>query len=300
MNFCELLDINEATARNLSRAYASYAPTQQRKEVGVQSDSPQGAVGLDERVSTLLLAGTYWLLLDVTQAAACFERASSISAESLHRDIAEQRRLESREISPGLAGMAASTVVLCILSGKPPSPHALKVVSEYIAVNPLPDFLALLLLVTAADSARGVDPAQNSAQFAELFVRYRATPVGRLGVPLSSYEQLAEALALPRGQMVEATGSWFNSIARRIDEAVAAARVDRYHWRVLYSTLLPFEPEVLSLFVAYEMRRQRLDEPPVRRRYRNVSTHPAVAYEEVARLLVRQHGLDAPPLPQRE
>lgn len=264
----------------------------------VQNEAREIAAERDGHSSRLLLAGSYWLLLDADRAAVCFERASVVLADSLHQQTAEHRQLLSEAISPDLSRIAAATIVLCVLAGTPPSPVALKLVNASVAANPFPDLLAVLSLVTALENARGLDPTNDSAHLTELFVRYRATPIGRLGVPLRLYQQLAEALSLPRTEMIRATGSWFNTIGRRISDAVGAAQVDRYHWRMLYSTLLPFEPEVLSLFVTYEIRRQRLRELPVRRRYRDLSRHPAVAYEQAARVLVLRHGLDAPPLPQ--
>jgi hypothetical protein len=107
-----------------------------------------------------------------------------------------------------------------------------------------------------------------------------------MGVPLRLYHQLAQALSLGGSKMIDATSSWFSRIGETINDRVALAQTTKQHWRQLYSALLPLEPDVLGLFVAYELARRKSDVVPVRRRYRRATAHPAIAYEEAASLLV--------------
>lgn len=69
--------------------------------------------------------------------------------------------------------------------------------------------------------------------------------VGRLGLPLEYY-----ALAAKESLEWSATESSLQALAALLSRAVEpiqGAKADRFHWRRLYSNVLPIEPEILAM-----------------------------------------------------
>jgi hypothetical protein len=78
-------------------------------------------------------------------------------------------------------------------------------------------------------------------------------PAGQLDVPLEQYLDLAVEIASSDGIFYsDALASpplmdLLGRILRRIGEAVRLAMIDRYHWTLLESAIMPIEPEALAI-----------------------------------------------------
>src|SRR5207253_474505 len=83
----------------------------------------------------------------------------------------------------------------------------------------------------------------------EIAASMPAHPAGRLGWSLRAYSQIVEVIVELRQEGIDAAKFYraFTPFAQRLDETVRSAQATSYHWRRLYSRLLPIEPEALII-----------------------------------------------------
>jgi hypothetical protein len=176
--------------------------------------------------SSFVIAASYWSLVATRKALTVYRAAADIYRELGH------------EYWVVLA-LAAS-------NGNDFAP-ALSAIDEMLSPNPQTIAFAMVW--------NELHPTERRDLRAKhLFLRWRETgnyPIGRLGIPLDYYGQLAQGIHFARQE--KNPDLFFFAAAdylRRAAEVIRTASHDRFHWLRLESTILPAEPEAVAITTA--------------------------------------------------
>lgn len=176
--------------------------------------------------SALVIAASYWSLVDVRKAVSLYRFASKV-----YRDLGHDYWMVLALISSDANWTAA--LLSAVDEMRTPTPQA---------------------VAFAMVSNEAFDAGHRGRRAERLVTQWRHIgnhPVGRLGIPLDYYGRCAQAMqdARERKNPRRFLGEAMNYV-HRAAEVVRSASHDRFHWSRLESTILPAEPEAVAMTTA--------------------------------------------------
>jgi len=272
MDASKLLNLEPARVEAMAKAYE-----------GLANSSPFGAPERPawRRANDLALAGCYWAVLDVKNARNCLSEASS-----LYFHLAFSENFSGTFTGPRMI-CASKAVMLAVSAGDTAQVREragswLKQTGHAAAE----EVLAKLLTASFLTLEQRDEPYEEIFYgLIEIASSMPAHPAGRLGWPLRAYTQTVGQLVELRREGVDPEHLYrvFAPFAQRVAETVQSAQTTSYHWRRLYSRLLPIEPEVLIICeVAQVLMEKRQSSEEKRRSAFSEFPSASRAYLEVA------------------
>ncbi len=179
--------------------------------------------------SSLVIAASYWSLIAPTKAIRCYRRATEIYRTMNH----------SYWMVLALASASANEIATM--------PSA---IDETPALSPQTVAFGMVGNEMSDADGRGTREERLDAHWHHA----GNIPIGRLGIPLDHYARCAHAIrAARREKNIEHFFAEAANYVQRAAEIVRSASHDRFHWRLLQSTVLPAEPEAVAVTTAMSM-----------------------------------------------
>jgi hypothetical protein len=274
MDAAKLLDLDPEQVQFLAEAY----------EGAARSDSPNGReVPAWKRANDFAIAGSYWALSNPPHAWKLFSEAANLYFKSfLSRS---DRRDQGFTSSPAWMFKAITLALSAADAGL--VRDTLRAWSDQAERFLTPDLILAEMLAACFLGLQQRDDGFRRMYF-EIDSVARSMPshpVGRLGWPLRAYSQTTESLIERRAAGIDRSTfvRLFSPFADRLSDTIRSAQRSSYHWRRLYSRLLPIEPEAMAVCQIARRVLERQDLPPGEKRNAIAEfPSPARAYFEVA------------------
>jgi hypothetical protein len=269
MNAAQLLDLDAEVVRRHAEAYEGFATAWEKRE----SSGNTAARG----AGYWTIAGSYWGVLDIDRSQKCFARASELAEQEARSGFKERTETYGASISWRLR---ASLLALCARENQ----RASSLIREIGKVDQFsPTLIAVELLVKANEILLRGERSKQLGYLIELAASMPNVPVGQIRLPLAFFTRLA--MLVSSGELGPADLlRWGEGFAGRLSEQVGLAQTSRYHWKRLYSSLLPLEPEALGAVLVWG-RAIQASEGSVRElfNFKDERLAPMVAYLEASR-----------------
>jgi hypothetical protein len=176
--------------------------------------------------SSLVIAASYWSLIDPNRAVVLYRHATAVYRAMGH----------------------SYWMVLALASGS--RNDIFRIPSAFDEMSaPTPQAIAFAMVAEAMGNSERQSKREERLNTAWRHVGN--APVGRLGIPLDHYGRCAEAMRAARNSRnIERFFTEAGNYVRRAAEIVRTASHDQFHWRRLQSTVLPAEPEAVAMTTA--------------------------------------------------
>jgi hypothetical protein len=274
MDATKLLELDPEQVQGLAEAYEGLA----RSEPPDRQEAPPW-----KRANDFVIAGAYWALSDPPHAWKLFSEAANLYLKSFVSQN-EERKMAFMS-SPAWMFKAITLAV---------SAADTSLVRETVGVwrkQPerfvTPDLVLAELLAASFLTVQGSADGSTDTYFqlAEIANAMPAHPVGRLGWPLSAYSRTMGPLIESRRSRLDPPKFFrlLSPFADRLSDTIRSAQSSSYHWRRLYTRLLPIEPEAMAVCQAAQVILDKQELPPEEKRKAFAEfPAPARAYFEVA------------------
>ncbi len=273
MDAAKLLDLEPEQVQFLAEAYEGAART----------DPPSGSeVPAWKRANDLAIAGSYWALSNPQHAWKLFSEAASLYFKSfLSRSDGGDQAFTS---SPSWIFKA---ITLALSAGDTGLVReTLRAWNHQRDRFDTPDLILAEMLAACFLALQRRDDTFRRIYFqaVEVAAAMPSHPVGRLQWPLRAYFQTTNSLiewrsVIDRSMFVRL----FSPFAEQLSDTIHSAQRSSYHWRRLYSRLLPIEPESMAVCRTATVVLERLDFSAEEKRNAIAEfPSPARAYLEVA------------------
>jgi hypothetical protein len=298
MQAAELLDLDPEVLRAHAEAYEGFATVD---HVPQRGKHPPWL-----RANYLAIAASYWSTIDLERGRKCFEYASQFAFEQVHEGESAATNVRDRPQPQMPWELRAATMAVCARNGRLVKELAPQWSERKSVLSPS---ALMFALVTAGQlvfdgeletATRILGPLQDRAYALENH------PAGNLQLPLGFFTRLiAQAITARKSEgqyvsdrdaRVEAVRGWTFQFSHRLSERVAVAQSNRYHWRRLYTRLLPLEPEAICtlLIWAQSLRRTARNQQEIRNLTSNLSPAMQAHLETVNDILHEGGGGSSP------
>jgi hypothetical protein len=238
------LEFDPALIKNLALVHEASAALHSKRAA-----EQQGAQEAPERsrwsqhemlaASGLVIAASYWSLIEPRRAVQLYRRAS------------EAYRHHGHSYAMVLALASASRNEI---------PAMVSAIEAASAPNPQAVAFAMV-----ANEVTGDDRPARRIESLDVHWRHVGNmPVGRLSIPLDHYGVCAQAMrAAHRDEDIERFFAAATDYVQRAAEVIRSASHDRYHWLQLRSAILPAEPEAVAMTTAMSMTSHSVFKMPI-------------------------------------